>query len=230
MKQNKLVFSNELAYVVGLLILGIGTALMEAADFGVSMVIAPAYILHLKVSEHLPFFSFGMAGYTLQAVLLIITAVIMGRFKLGYLFSFITAVLYGSLLDGCIFLVSFLGIEGTVMRLVAYFVGLILGGIGLSFCFRTYISPEAYEVFVKEISQRFGLNLHKFKTCYDCASCLFSILLSFAFFGLWHFEGVKWGTVVCALVNGLIIGQCSKLQNRFLQFEDKLPLRRFFEK
>ena len=38
----------ELAYVLGLVILAFGTALMERANFGMSMVVAPAYLLHLK--------------------------------------------------------------------------------------------------------------------------------------------------------------------------------------
>jgi len=68
----KKTFYTELAYVVGIITLAIGTALMEKASFGMSMVVAPAYIIHLKVSEVLPFFSFGMAEYTLQAVLLML--------------------------------------------------------------------------------------------------------------------------------------------------------------
>lgn len=56
--------------------------------------------------------------------------------------------------------------------------------------FYIYIAPEAYELFVKELSGKYGINIHRFKTGYDCGSCLVSIVLSF-FFGLWCFEGVK---------------------------------------
>ena len=51
----------ELAYFLGIIVLAFGTALMEKADFGISMVVAPAYLIHLKVSEYVPFFSFGMS-------------------------------------------------------------------------------------------------------------------------------------------------------------------------
>ena len=43
-------FSTELAYALGLVGLSGGTALMEAADFGVGMVVAPAYLVYLKLS------------------------------------------------------------------------------------------------------------------------------------------------------------------------------------
>ena len=80
----KSTFYTEAAYLFGLVLLALGTALMERSDFGVSMVVAPAYILHLKVSEFLPFFSFGMAEYTLQAALLVVMMIILRRVRLSY--------------------------------------------------------------------------------------------------------------------------------------------------
>jgi len=96
----------EMAYVLGIVILALGTALMEKADFGMSMVVAPAYLLHLKISQTLPFFSFGMAEYTLQAVVIVLLALVMRRFRLSYLFSFCTAVIYGFVLDGVMLLAA----------------------------------------------------------------------------------------------------------------------------
>ena len=60
----KTVFYTEAAYLLGIVLLAFGTSLMELADFGMSMIVAPAYLLHLKLSQILPFFSFGMAEYT----------------------------------------------------------------------------------------------------------------------------------------------------------------------
>jgi uncharacterized membrane protein YczE len=104
----KRVFYTEAAYLIGLAVIALGAALMAAADFGMSMVVAPAYLLHLKISRYLPFFSFGMAEYTLQAVLLLVLVLLLRRFKLSYLFSFVTAVFYGLLLDGAMALMGLL--------------------------------------------------------------------------------------------------------------------------
>ena len=225
----KKTFYTELAYIVGIITLAIGTAFMEKANFGMSMVVSPAYIIHLKVSEFLPFFSFGMAGYTLQAVLLVLMMIFLRRFKLSYLFSFATAVIYGFTLDGAIALASFIPAESILLRIVYFVVGMLICSIGVSMFFHTYISPEAYELFVKELSEKFGISITKFKTGYDCASCLISIIMSFAFFGLWHFEGVKLGTVVCALVNGYTIGLWSKFFEKHFEFKDGLKLKKFFK-
>ena len=229
MTAKKKTFSTELAYLVGNLTLAFGTALMAKADFGVSMVVAPAYILHLKVSQSLPIFSFGMAEYCLQGLLLIVLGLVMRRFKISYLFSFVTAVFYGLILDFFVWMIA--PLPATVpVRGVYYLLGLPVTAFGVSCMFHTYISPGAYELFVKEASGKFGISITRFKIGYDCASCLVAIILSFAFFGLWHFEGVSVGTIFCALVNGLIIGGFSRLLEKHFTFADRLPFRSFFER
>ena len=224
----KRTFYSELAYVFGIVFVAFGVAFMEMVDFGVSMVVAPAYILHLKLSETWSFFSFGMAEYTLQAVLLILMMLVLRKFKLSYLFSFVTAVIYGFVLDLCMAAVSGIAHETMVARILYYALGMVLCSIGISLFFHTYIAPEVYELFVKEVSAKFNVEIHKFKTCYDICSCLVGVILSFCFFGLWVFKGVKWGTIVCALINGSIIGLCSKFFDRFFEFKDGLNLRKYF--
>ena len=54
------------------------------------------------------------------------------------------------------------------------------------------------------------------------------LVLSFCFFGRWVFKGVKVGTIVCALINGAIIGLCSRFFDRFFEFRDALKLRKYF--
>lgn len=224
----KRVFSTELAYVLGIVFVAWGVALMERADFGVSMVVAPAYLFYRWLSPSFPFFSFGMAEYCLQAVLLIVMGLLLRRFRLSYLFSFVTAVIYGFVLDGGMLLAAALPAESFGMRAALYVLGMLFCSAGVSLMFHTYIAPEAYELFVKELSGKFGVAISRFKTAYDCASCAIALGLSFAFFGFGQFVGVKWGTVLCALVNGWIIGRFSAFYEKHWRFEDKLPWRPFF--
>ena len=223
------VFSNELAYIVGIIAVAFGVAFMEKANFGVSMVVAPAYLLYLKLSPSYPFFTFGMAEYTLQAVLLVAMMIMLRKFKLSYLFSFVTAVVYGFTLDFCMWSVNGIDAQPVWARLVMFLGGMVLCSIGISFFFHSYVSPEVYELFVKEVSHHIGMDINRFKTIYDCSSCAISIAMSFAFFGMWHFEGVKLGTVFCALVNGSMIGAVSKFLESHFEFKDCLKLRKYFE-
>ena len=222
----KRVFYTEWAYVAGLAILALGAALMEKADFGLSMVVAPAYLLHLWLVKVLPFFSFGMAEYTLQAALLILMCLALRSFRPAYLFSFVTAVVYGFLLDGMMALVALLGETGPAVLMLLYVLGALACALGVALLFKTYIPPEVYELAVKEISGKYGWNIHRVKTVYDCVSCLVAVAMSFAFFGLWHFEGVKAGTILVALVNGWLISLCSRALERLFEFRDGLSLRK----
>ena len=225
----KRTFYTEAAYVLGIAILAIGTALMERADFGMSMVVAPAYLLHLKVSQRLAFFSFGMAEYMLQAVLILMLAAIQRRAKKAYLFSFCTAVLYGFALDAALAMVALLPGGGMAMRGIFYAAGMVLCSVGVACLFETYISPEAYELFVKEIAEKTGTPISRTKTMYDCVSCALGVAMSFMFFGFGHFEGVKAGTIICALVNGWMIGRISAMMKARVEFRDGLKMRKVFE-
>lgn len=226
--KSKKVFSSELAYLIGIIILAFGSAFMEKADFGMSMVVAPAYLLHLKISQSLPFYSFGMSEYVLQFFVLIALCLVMGKFKKGYLFSFVTAVFYGIILDLSIKLVSFLPLNGTLGRVVYYLIGIFCCAVGISLLFHTYISPEAYDLFVKELAAKTGKDINKIKTIYDICSCFVGLCLSFLFFGFGNFVGVKAGTIICALINGFLISQCSKFFEAIFIFKDRLPFRKFF--
>ena len=218
----------ELAYVLAMVGLSFSVALMTRADFGVSMVVAPAYLLYLKLNPVLPFFTFGMAEYTLQAVLLLFTVLAVKKFRPYFLFSFVTAVLYGFLLDGWMLATAGLPADTMVLRGVWYVLGMVLGAASIAFFFKTYIAPEVYELLVKELSLKLDKPTHRVKTVYDCVSCAAAVVMSFCFFGLWRFEGVKWGTVVCALVNGWLIGRFTALYEKSFEFRDALPWRKYF--
>ena len=224
----KPVFYKELSYVFGLLILVFATALTERADFGMSMVVAPAYILHLKLSQVLPWFSYGVAAYVVQGGLLVIMMLILRRFRLSYLFSFVTAVLYGILVDWLMVLVAYFPADTFAWRLLWYVLGTVLCSFSIALLFHTYLAPEAYDLFVKELSRKFGWKIDKVKTCYDCASLLISVILSFSFFGFGVFQGVKLGTLVCALVNGFLIGRFSKLLEKHFDFQNRFGFEKYF--
>lgn len=224
----KKVFYTELAYIVGLMILALGTALMERADFGMSMVVAPAYLVYLKVSQFFSWFTFGMAEYCFQALLILILSIVMFRFKFKYLFSFVTAFIYGNILDLFMRIVGWIPGAGFGQRIIFFTLGMLLCSMGVSFLFHTYITPEAYELYVKEIAEGTGKDIHIIKTIYDCCSCLIAIVMSFLFYGLFVFEGVKVGTVICAMINGWLIGKCSGALEKIFEFKDGWKLREKF--
>ena len=225
----KKVFYTEIAYVLGLVIMAFGAAFTEKADFGMSMVVAPAYIIHLKMSQFLPWFSFGVAEYFFQGILVLITVVVMKKFKPSYLFSFVTALLYGTLLDIAMLIISGLPENTVVIRIVWYVVGTACCSFAVSLFFHTYLSPEAYELIVKELAVKLNCDINKVKTEYDCFSVVLGIILSFTFFGFGVFEGVKAGTIICALINGFLISRFTKLLEHFFDFRNKFRIEKCFK-
>lgn len=222
-------FSSELAYFVGIIGLAFGTALMTRADFGLSMIVAPAYILSVKLSETLSFVTFGMMEYMVQALLLVILSLILKRFRLPYLFSFVTAVFYGFTLDGCLWILSSLPTDLLLTRIILYVVGFLTCTFAIACVFHTYIPGEAYEVFVKEICDVKGKPIGTFKTKFDLTFCLIAVVLSFVFFGWFRFVGVNIGTIVCTLFNGKLIALWGQFLDHHFIFRDSMPFRKYLD-
>ena len=81
----KIRIHGECVYIFASLLLALAVAMMSAADFGISMVVAPSYLISLKTG----FLTFGQAEYAVQAVLFIIFCICMKGFKPIYLLSLI---------------------------------------------------------------------------------------------------------------------------------------------
>lgn len=215
--------------MVGIILIALGAVLMVRADFGVSMVVAPAYLLYRWLSPANSFVTYGMTGYCFEGLLLIVMVLLIRHFQLSYLFSFVTALIYGFVLDRFMILRAMLPTAFLWQRLIYYAAGVLLCAAGVSAMFHTYLAPEVYELFVKECSRHFHININQFKTGYDCVSCLIGVIMSFMVFGMWHFVGVNWGTILCALVNGTLIGKFSEFFEKHLSFYDRFGWRKYFE-
>lgn len=222
----KIVFYTEIAYFLALLMLGFGTALMAYGDLGVSMVIAPAYILYLYASQFLSFFGFGVAQYAVQALLILLLMLIMRKAKFFYLLSFVAAIINGIALDGGMMLVASLP-TNIYMQIIAFIVGAVISCGSLALLFRCYLPPQSYELFSKEIAAKVNKPIHKVVNFYNLGSLLLSVILSFLFFGM--LKGVGIGTVACSLLYGYIIGFFQKIYNKLFCFVDKFPWRKYFE-
>lgn len=225
----KRTFPAELCYVLGIVFLTLGTTFMEKAGLGMSTVVAPSYVLYLKFHELFPALTLGTVGYLLQGVMLLIMIPTLRRFRIGWLFSFATAVIFGFVLDGFMLLFAFLPVYNIWFRILWYAVGIVICAIGVAFMFHTYLAPEVYDLCVKEITAKSQKPLGRIKLIFDYTSCAFAVVLSFCFFGFGHFEGVKIGTIICALVNGHLIGFFGRLMDKHLQIRDMFPLRKYFE-
>ena len=222
----KPVFYTEIAYLLGTFLLAMGTAMVVFGNFGISMVVAPAYILHLKLSAVWSWFTFGVAEYVLQGAVLLAIWVFLKERPATCLLSFGLTLVYGVLLDGSLWLLGML--EGVLwLRILIYLLGVLFSTAAISFLFRSYLPPAAYELMVLALQRRFGGSVSRWKTTYDCVSVLVAVILSFVLLGA--LEGVGIGTVICALIYGILIAFFGKLWDRLWVFQDRFPIRNYLQ-
>ena len=216
--------SGEWAYALAIVIMSLSVAIVAAADFGVSMIVAPAYILSLKV----PALTFGQCEYIVQGLLFLVFCLLMGRVKPMYFTSFLTCLLYGAALDFWRAVIPMLnpavtppGSMGMPLRIAFFVVGTVITALAVAFCFKTYLYPQVYDFFVKGVSQRFHLDRTKFKIAYDAGSLLASVLMTLVLFGA--FRGIGVGTLITTAVNGALIGFFDRFLDRHFTFEPLFP-------
>ena len=208
-------------YLLGIVLLSLAVAILTAADFGISMIVAPAYLLSLKLG----FVSFGQAEYIIQAGLFILLCIVLRKFKFVYFMSFVTCLIYGFVLDlwrklpcfdPAVTAPSSMALS---LRIVMFVMGVLLTAFSVSLFFKTYLYPQVYDFFVKAVSLKYGIKLSKFKTCFDLTCLSASVVMAFCFFG--KLVGVNWGTLVIALINGTLIGFFAEKLDEFFDFRPR---------
>ena len=91
----KICVSSEITYIAAIVLLALAVAILTSADFGISMIVAPAYLFSLKVGT----ITFGQAEYIIQAGVFIMLCLVLRKFRPVYLMSFVTCLIYGAVLD-----------------------------------------------------------------------------------------------------------------------------------
>lgn len=215
----KIKISSEIAYFAAIVLLSLAVAILSTADFGISMIVAPAYLLSLKAG----FLSFGQAEYVVQAIVFILLCIVLKRFRFVYFFSFGTCLIYGFVLD-LWRKIPFLNPTATPpgsmnlpLRIAMFVIGMILTSFSVALFFKTYLFPQVYDFFVKAVSCKYGIKLSRLKTIVDLSCLTASVIMTFAFFG--EIRGIGWGTLIMALLNGTVIGFFSKLLDKAFDFQ-----------
>ena len=220
----KITLHSEALYILANILMALAVAMTAASDFGVSMIVAPAYILHLKIG----FLTFGQCEYLVQGLLFIVFCILMKKVRLIYFSAFITSLIYGACLDLWRWAVPAFNPAVTPSsslsiptRVVFFVVGEILTALAVAVFFKIYLYPQVVDFFVKGVAERFHLNLTRFKWICDASMLVISAVLSLAFFR--GFVGIGWGTLVLTATNSLVIGAFSRLLDRTVEVKPLFP-------
>ena len=201
----------------------LGVTLSARAGYGVSMIEAPVYVIYLRLSQSMPKFTFGMAEYTLQAIVLILLCVLIKRFRARYLLSFGTAVLFGVILDAWRNVIGTEVYENTGMRFFACALSIVTVSFAIACFFRTDLPQEVWELFVKEYSENKNKKMTKVKWIYDLTSLTVGIILLLILLRKFVWTAIGVGTIITTVVNAPLIGAFGKLIDKI--WKDKEGVR-----
>ena len=209
----------EVAWIIGTILCSIGNCLVDKSQFGLSAIIAPAFILQEKLS----FLTVGFCEYIIQGILLTLCCVIIGKFKWSFIATVCNILFYGACFDFVSYLFSGIQPATVFSRILVASIGMIITGFAVALMLRTYIPPSIYEVFVKEISVAKGINLNKMKLIFDASMLLLSFILMFVLLGEFRFDIIGIITIVAAFLNSVIIGFFGRILDKHCIFSPAIP-------
>ncbi len=213
---------NEAAWIIGTLLCALGRVLCTKSGVGLSMIGAPPYIIHLKLAEKYPFFTQGTSEYVFQALLFVLVCAILRTVKVKHLFSFITAVILGIVIDGWLFVFGGNSVYDALwLRIICFVFGELFTAISIAFLFRTSLPLQMYEVFVLEIASKFNIKKDAVKLWFDAGMLVLSVLLALILNG--NLAGVGIGTIIITVVNAPLIKLFGKLLDRMFIFDLFFP-------
>lgn len=213
---------NEVAWLCGTLCCAFGVALCTKADFGLSMIAAPAYIIHIFMQEFFSWYSQGTSEYIWQTFLLVALCFIVRKFKVKYLLTFACAIIFGFAVDGFLFLLGGgAPYEEMWVRILAFTFGELITAFAIACNFRTSLPLPVYELLVTEIAKRYNFPTDKVKQINDIIMLALSVALALALNQ--SFRGIGIGTVIITVVNAPIIMGIGKLLDKYCDFSPRFP-------
>ena len=209
----------EVSWIIGNILCAIGNCLVSKSAFGLSAIIAPAFILNRKIG----FLSVGVCEYIIQGLLLAICCIVIGKFKGKFIATICNILFYGACFDIVNSLLGFLQPDTILSRIAVAAIGTVITGFAVALMLRTYIPPSAYEIFVREIAEAKGLDMAKMKLIFDASMLALTAILMFALLGGFYIDIIGPLTVIAAFLNSVLIGFFGKILDKYCEFSPAIP-------
>ena len=191
--------------IIGLFINSLGVAVITKATLGTSPISAIPYVLSLSYDLSLGNFTiiFSLALILLQLLLL-------GKnFKLEHLLQIPVSIVFGYFIDLCMYFLFFIKPTNYLSSFIFLIVGCVILGIGVYLEMLSDVVMLPGESFVRAVVFRlhseFGLTKIIFDISISTIALIISLILSK------KIDGVREGTIVAAILVGLIARVINKL-------------------
>ncbi len=215
----KITRMGEISWVVGNILCALGNCLVSKSAFGLSAIIAPAFIMNRFTG----FLSVGVSEYIIQGILLTLCCLIIGKFKGKFIGTICNILFYGAAFDIINFLLSFLQPSEIWGRILCALIGTLITSFAVALMLRTYIPPSTYEIFVKEIAEEKGIDTSKMKLIFDASMLGLTFIMMFVLLGGFFIDIIGPLTVISAFLNSILIGFFGKIIDKYVDFSPAIP-------
>ena len=209
----------EVSWIIGNILCAFGNCLVSKSAYGLSAIIAPAFILNRKIG----FLTVGFCEYIIQGLLLLLCCIIIGKFKGKFIATICNIIFYGACFDLINTFLGFLQPANMISRIIVASLGMMITGFGVALMLRTYIPPSIYEIFVKEVAEAKGFDINKMKLVFDASMLALSLVLMFVLLGEFDFEFIGVITVISAFLNSILIAFFGKFLDKHFDFSPAIP-------
>ncbi|QIB70691.1 cytidylate kinase family protein [Aminipila butyrica] len=191
-------------FLIGLFINSFGVSFITKASLGTSPISSIPYVLSLAFKPTL-----GNFTILFSLILIIMQMIILGKkFQMIQLIQIPVSIIFGYFIDYSMLLLSSFQPELYAMKGLSLLIGCFILGFGVYIEVLADVVMLPGEAFVKAITTRFGTDFGTTKVCFDASMTIMAGIMSLLVFQ--QLRGVREGTIIAALIVGLIAKQFGK--------------------
>ncbi len=205
-------FKRYFVFLIGLYINSFGVSFITKSGLGTSPISSIPYTLSLG-------FPFTLGNFTIifSLILIALQAFLLKKdFKLIELLQIPVSILFGYFIDFSMILISWFEPKDYFVKVVSLLVGCVILGLGVYIEVIADVVMLPGEAFVRAVKKRFNTDFGITKVCFDTSLAVIAAIISLILFG--NIQGVREGTVISALIVGLISKIFGKLLYKFTTF------------
>lgn len=196
--QKRNLIKRYIVFLIGLYINSFGISFITKASLGTSPISSIPYVLSLGFKPTL-----GQFTIVFNLLLIALQILLLGKkFRVSSLLQIPLTVLFGYFIDWSMALLSGVESHSYPFQLIYLSMGCLILGFGVYLEVAADVVMLPGEALVKAITIRFHTDFGITKVCFDASMAGAAVIISFIIFHC--LKGVREGTVVAALVVGLI--------------------------
>lgn len=189
----------------GLSVMALGIVFCIRADLGITPISCPPYVLSLGLP-----FTIGQFTVAMHLLLVIGQKILLRhKFKEIQWLQIILALVFGSFVDGCMWLTVNITPANYLMSLLILLAGNILLALGMLFEIRSQLILVPTDGFVKAVCSCTGHHFAHIKIVFDVSLLLISVVCSIVLLG--RIEGIREGTFISAFMVGYFLSAIRKI-------------------